>query len=158
MVAVILAAGLSLRMAPEQQAAAGFGGEPLGAPDRARGGRQQGGADLVVVGHDRWNVRKAIADLAAPSSRTRTTPWSQMTSVRAGVLADRKPKAISSFRRHAADDRRDSDRLIARFEELGADKAVWCRFDDASAATRSSFRAGAARRMYRRGINFGCRN
>ena len=158
-VAVILAAGLSLRMAPENKLLLDFGGEPLvrriareavAEPVRAQ--------TFVVVGHDRWNVRKAIADLPVTIVENPDYTESQMTSVRAGVLAAPEAKGYLIIPGDmplltAA----DFDRLIARFEELGADKAV-VPFDETERGNPIVIPGWSREEMYRRGINFGCRN
>jgi molybdenum cofactor cytidylyltransferase len=86
-VGVILAAGLSTRMAPRNKLLLEFGGEPL----VRRLSRQLLAARIdrvfVVVGHDRWNVRKAIRDLDVVVVENPDYFENQMTSVRTGVLA-----------------------------------------------------------------------
>ena len=74
-VAVILAAGLSLRMAPDNKLLLDFGGEPLVRRIAREAAASKAARTFVVVGHDRWNVRKAISRPSqSPSSRTRTIP------------------------------------------------------------------------------------
>ncbi len=158
MVAVILAAGLSLRMAPDNKLLLDFGGEPLVRRIAREAVASKAARTFVVVGHDRWNVRKAIADLAVTIVENPDYTESQMTSVRAGVLAAPEARGYLIIPGDmplltAA----DFDRLIARFEELGADKAV-VPFDDSERGNPIVIPGWSREEMYRRGINFGCRN
>jgi molybdenum cofactor cytidylyltransferase len=157
-VAVILAAGLSARMAPQNKLLLKFGGEPL----VRRLAREAIGSRVsqvfVVVGHDRWNVRKALAGLHVTIVENPDYTESQMTSVRVGVLA--APEAAGYL--IVPGDMplltgADFDRLIARFEELGCEKAV-VPFDDAERGNPIVIPGWSRAEMYRRGINFGCRN
>jgi len=157
-VAVILAAGLSLRMAPDNKLLLDFGGEPLVRRIAREAVASKAARTFVVVGHDRWNVRKAISDLAVTIVENPDYTESQMTSVRAGVLASPEAKGYLIIPGDmplltAA----DFDRLIARFEELGADKAV-VPFDDSERGNPIVIPGWSREEMYRRGINFGCRN
>jgi len=157
-VAVILAAGLSLRMAPDNKLLLDFGGEPLVRRIAREAVASKAARTFVVVGHDRWNVRKAISDLAVTIVENPDYTESQMTSVRAGVLAAPEAKGYLIIPGDmplltAA----DFDRLIARFEELGADKAV-VPFDDSERGNPIVIPGWSREEMYRRGINFGCRN
>lgn len=157
-VAVILAAGLSLRMAPDNKLLLDFGGEPLVRRIAREAVASKAGRVFVVVGHDRWNVRKAVADLAVTIVENPDYTESQMTSVRAGVLAAPEAKGYLIIPGDmplltAA----DFDRLIARFEELGADKAV-VPFDETERGNPIVIPGWSREEMYRRGINFGCRN
>ena len=157
-IAVILAAGLSARMAPQNKLLLSFGGEPL-VRRLAREALESKVAQVfVVVGHDRWNVRKAIAGLPVTIVENPDYTESQMTSVRVGVLA--APEA-SGYLIVPGDmpllTSTDFDRLIARFEELGGEKAV-VPFDDAERGNPIIIPGWSREEMYRRGINFGCRN
>jgi molybdenum cofactor cytidylyltransferase len=157
-VAVILAAGLSLRMAPDNKLLLDFGGEPLVRRIAREAVASKAASVYVVVGHDRWNVRKAIADLPVTIVENPDYTESQMTSVRAGVLAAPEARGYLIVPGDmplltAA----DFDRLIARFEELGADKAV-VPFDDSERGNPIVIPGWSREEMYRRGINFGCRN
>jgi len=157
-IAVILAAGLSLRMAPDNKLLLDFGGEPLVRRIAREAVASKAARIFVVVGHDRWNVRKAVADLAVTIVENPDYTESQMTSVRAGVLAAPEAKGYLIIPGDmpllkAA----DFDRLIARFEELGADKAV-VPFDDTERGNPIVIPGWSREEMYRRGINFGCRN
>ena len=157
-VAVILAAGLSLRMAPDNKLLLDFGGEPLVRRIAREAVASKAARTFVVVGHDRWNVRKAISDLAVTIVENPDYTESQMTSVRAGVLAAPEAKGYLIIPGDmplltAA----DFDRLITRFEELGADKAV-VPFDDTERGNPIVIPGWSREEMYRRGINFGCRN
>ena len=157
-VAVILAAGLSLRMAPDNKLLLDFGGEPLVRRIAREAVASKAARTFVVVGHDRWNVRKAISDLPLTIVENPDYTESQMTSVRAGVLAAPEAKGYLIIPGDmplltAA----DFDRLIARFEELGADKAV-VPFDDSERGNPIVIPGWSRDEMYRRGINFGCRN
>jgi molybdenum cofactor cytidylyltransferase len=157
-VAVILAAGLSLRMAPDNKLLLDFGGEPLVRRIAREAIASKAARVYVVVGHDRWNVRRAVADLAVTIVENPDYTESQMTSVRAGVLAAPEAKGYliipgdMPLLRAA-----DFDLLIARFEELGADKAV-VPFDDTERGNPIVIPGWSREEMYRRGINFGCRN
>jgi molybdenum cofactor cytidylyltransferase len=51
----------------------------------------------------------------------------------------------------------DFDQLIARFEELGGEKAV-VPFDETERGNPIVIPGWSREEMYRRGINFGCRN
>ena len=157
-VAVILAAGLSLRMAPDNKLLLDFGGEPLVRRIAREAVASKAARTFVVVGHDRWNVRKAIADLPVTIVENPDYTESQMTSVRAGVLAAPEARGYLIIPGDmplltAA----DFDRLITRFEELGADKAV-VPFDDTERGNPIVIPGWSREEMYRRGINFGCRN
>ena len=157
-VAVILAAGLSLRMAPDNKLLLDFGGEPLVRRIAREAIASTAKRVFVVVGHDRWNVRKAIADLAVTVVENPDYTESQMTSVRAGVLA--APEATGYLiipgdmpLLKAA----DFDRLIGQFEALGGEKAV-VPYNDAERGNPIVIPGWSREEMYRRGINFGCRN
>ena len=157
-VAVILAAGLSLRMAPDNKLLLDFGGEPLVRRIAREAVASKAARTFVVVGHDRWNVRTAISDLAATIVENPDYTESQMTSVRAGVLA--APEATGYLiipgdmpLLNAA----DFNRLIACFEELGGEKAV-VPFDERERGNPIVIPGWSREEMYRRGINFGCRN
>lgn len=157
-VAVILAAGLSVRMAPDNKLLLDFGGEPLVRRIAREAVASKAARTFVVVGHDRWNVRKAIADLPVTIVENQDYTESQMTSVRAGVLAAPEAKGYLVIPGDmplltAA----DFDRLIARFEELGAEKAV-VPFDETERGNPIVIPGWSREEMYRRGINFGCRN
>jgi molybdenum cofactor cytidylyltransferase len=157
-VAVILAAGLSLRMAPDNKLLLDFGGEPLVRRIAREAAASRARRVFVVVGHDRWNVRKAISDLPVTIVENPDYTESQMTSVRAGVLA--APEAggyliiPGDMPLLAA---RDFDRLIEAFEALGAEKAV-VPFDESERGNPIVIPGWSRDEMYRRGINFGCRN
>lgn len=157
-VAVILAAGLSTRMAPQNKLLLEFGGEPL-VRRLAREALASNVARIfVVVGHDRWNVRKAIADLPLSIVENPDYTESQMTSVRAGVLAAPDAKGYLIIPGDmplltAA----DFNHLIARFDELGGQKAV-VPFDERERGNPIVIPGWSREEMYRRGINFGCRN
>jgi molybdenum cofactor cytidylyltransferase len=157
-VAVILAAGLSLRMAPDNKLLLDFGGEPLVRRIAREAVASRAMRTFVVVGHDRWNVRKAIADLPITIVENPDYTESQMTSVRAGVLAAPEAKGYliipGDMPLLTAG---DFDRLIARFEELAAEKAV-VPFDDTERGNPIVIPGWSREEMYRRGINFGCRN
>lgn len=157
-VAVILAAGLSLRMAPDNKLLLDFGGEPLVRRIAREAAASKAKCVFVVVGHDRWNVRKAISDLPVTIVENPDYTESQMTSVRAGVLAAPEARGYliipGDMPLLAA---ADFDRLIARFEELGADKAV-VPFDETERGNPIVIPGWSREEMYRRGINFGCRN
>jgi molybdenum cofactor cytidylyltransferase len=157
-VAVILAAGLSSRMAPQNKLLLDFGGEPL----IRRLARQVLAAQVaqvfVVLGHDRWNVRKAISDLPVTLVENPDYTGNQMTSVRAGVLAapdadgyliipGDMPLLTSA----------DFDRLIGQFNDLKGEKAV-VPFDTVERGNPIVIPGWSREEMYRRGINFGCRN
>ena len=157
-VAVILAAGLSLRMAPDNKLLLDFGGEPLVRRIAREAVASKAARTFVVVGHDRWNVRKAVSDLAVTIVENPDYTESQMTSVRAGVLAAPEAKGYLIIPGDmpllvAA----DFDLLIARFEELGGEKAV-VPFDDTERGNPIVIPGWSREEMYRRGINFGCRN
>ncbi|NJM91592.1 MAG: nucleotidyltransferase family protein [Rhodospirillaceae bacterium] len=157
-VAIILAAGLSTRMAPQNKLLLDFGGEPLVRRLTREALDSKAAQTFVVVGHDRWNVRKAIGDLAAVIVENPDYTESQMTSVRAGVLAAPEAKGYLIIPGDmplltAA----DFDRLTARFEELGAEKAV-VPFDETERGNPIVIPGWSREEMYRRGINFGCRN
>jgi molybdenum cofactor cytidylyltransferase len=157
-VAVILAAGLSLRMAPDNKLLLDFGGEPIAHRVAREAIASKAARVFVVVGHDRWSVRKALADLPVAIVENPDYTESQMTSVRAGVLAAPEARGYlivpGDMPLLAA---ADFDRLIARFEELGADKAV-VPFDDTERGNPIVIPGWSREEMYRRGINFGCRN
>lgn len=157
-VAVILAAGLSARMAPQNKLLLSFGGEPLVRRIAREALASKAARTFVVVGHDRWNVRKTIADLAVTIVENPDYTESQMTSVRVGVLA--APEA-TGYLVIPGDmpllTGADFDRLIARFEELGGEKAV-VPFDEAERGNPIVIPGWSREEMYRRGINFGCRN
>lgn len=157
-VAVILAAGLSLRMAPDNKLLLEFGGEPLVRRIAREAIASMAKRVFVVVGHDRWNVRKAIADLAVTVVENPDYTESQMTSVRAGVLAAPEAKGYLIIPGDmpllkAA----DFDRLISQFEALGGEKAV-VPYDDSERGNPIVIPGWSREEMYRRGINFGCRN
>jgi molybdenum cofactor cytidylyltransferase len=157
-VAVILAAGLSLRMAPDNKLLLDFGGEPLVRRIAREAVASKAARTFVVVGHDRWNVRKAIADLPVSIVENPDYTESQMTSVRAGVLAAPEAKGyliIPGDMPLLAT--ADFDLLIARFEELGGEKAV-VPFDDTERGNPILIPGWSREEMYHRGINFGCRN
>lgn len=157
-IAVILAAGLSSRMAPQNKLLLDFGGEKL----VHRLAREALGSKLrqvfVVVGHDRWNVRKALAGLPVTIVENPDYTGNQMTSVRTGVLAAPQARGyliipgdmplLTSA---------DFDRLIGRFDELGGEKAV-VPFDETERGNPIIIPGWSREEMYRRGINFGCRN
>jgi molybdenum cofactor cytidylyltransferase len=157
-VAVVLAAGLSLRMAPDNKLLLDFGGEPIVHRIAREAVASKAARVFVVVGHDRWNVRKAITGLPVTIVENPDYTESQMTSVRAGVLAAPEARGYliipGDMPLLAA---ADFDRLIARFEELGADKAV-VPFDDSERGNPIVIPGWSREEMYRRGINFGCRN
>lgn len=157
-VAVILAAGLSTRMAPQNKLLLDFGGEPLVRRLAREALASHAARTFIVVGHDRWNVRKAIGELPVTIVENPDYTESQMTSVRAGVLAAPEAKGYliipgdMPLLRAA-----DFNRLIARFEELGAEKAV-VPFDETERGNPILIPGWSREEMYRRGINFGCRN
>ena len=157
-VAVILAAGLSTRMAPQNKLLLDFGGEPLVRRLAREALASKAARTFIVVGHDRWNVRKAIVDLPVTLVENPDYTESQMTSVRAGVLA--APEAAGyliipgDMPLLAA---ADFDRLITRFVELGGEKAV-VPFDETERGNPIIIPGWSRAEMYRRGINFGCRN
>lgn len=157
-VAVILAAGLSSRMAPQNKLLLEFGGEKLVHRLAREALASQAKQVIVVVGHDRWNVRKALADLPVTLVENPDYTESQMTSVRAGVLA--APEA-DGYLIVPGDmpllGAADFDRLIARFNELGGEKAV-VPFDATERGNPIVIPGWSREEMYRRGINFGCRN
>jgi molybdenum cofactor cytidylyltransferase len=157
-VAVILAAGLSTRMAPQNKLLLDFGGEPLVRRLARETLASKAARTFIVIGHDRWNVRKAIGELTVTIVENPDYTESQMTSVRAGVLAAPEAKGYLIIPGDmplltAA----DFDRLIARFEELGAEKAV-VPFDETERGNPILIPGWSREEMYRRGINFGCRN
>ncbi|HVJ44058.1 MAG TPA: nucleotidyltransferase family protein [Dongiaceae bacterium] len=157
-IAVILAAGLSSRMAPQNKLLLDFGGEPLIRRLAREVLASKVRQTYVVVGHDRWNVRKAIADIAVTLVENPDYTESQMTSVRAGVLAAPEAKGYLVIPGDmplltAA----DFDRLIARFEEFGGEKAI-VPFDESERGNPIVIPGWSRTEMYRRGINFGCRN
>jgi len=157
-VAVILAAGLSSRMAPQNKLLLDFGGEPLVRRLAREALASKAARTFVVVGHDRWNVRKAIGDLPVTIVENPDYTESQMISVRTGVLA--APEAMG-YLIIPGDmpllTAGDFDRLIACFEELGAEKAV-VPFDETERGNPILIPGWSREEMYRRGINFGCRN
>lgn len=157
-IAVILAAGLSARMAPQNKLLLSFGGEPLVHRLAREAVSSKVAQVFVVVGHDRWNVRKAIAGLPVTIVENPDYTESQMTSVRVGVLT--APEA-AGYLIIPGDmpllTSADFDRLIARFEELGGEKAV-VPFDDTERGNPIVIPGWSREEMYRRGINFGCRN
>ena len=157
-IAVILAAGLSLRMAPDNKLLLDFGGEPIVRRIAREAAASNARRVFVVVGHDRWNVRKAIADLPVTIVENPDYTESQMTSVRAGVLAAPEAKGYLII---PGDmpllTARDFDRLIDAFEALGAEKAV-VPFDETERGNPIVIPGWSREEMYRRGINFGCRN
>lgn len=157
-VAVILAAGLSSRMAPQNKLLLEFGGEKLVHRLAREALVSQAKQVIVVVGHDRWNVRKALVDLPVTIVENPDYTESQMTSVRAGVLA---APAADGYLIIPGDmpllGAADFDRLIARFTELGGEKAV-VPFDAAERGNPIVIPGWSREEMYRRGINFGCRN
>ncbi|HNB27108.1 MAG TPA: nucleotidyltransferase family protein [Alphaproteobacteria bacterium] len=157
-VAVILAAGLSSRMAPQNKLLLEFGGEKLVHRLAREALASAAKQVIVVIGHDRWNVRKALADLPVTLVENPDYTESQMTSVRAGVLA--APEA-DGYLIIPGDmpllGAGDFDRLIARFGELKGEKAV-VPFDEAERGNPIVIPGWSREEMYRRGINFGCRN
>lgn len=157
-VAVILAAGLSSRMAPQNKLLLEFGGEQLVHRLAREALTSAAKQVIVVVGHDRWNVRKALADLPVTLVENPDYTESQMTSVRAGVLA--APQA-DGYLIIPGDmpllTSADFDRLIARFSELKGEKAV-VPFDTTERGNPIVIPGWSREEMYRRGINFGCRN
>lgn len=157
-IAVVLAAGLSARMAPRNKLLLDFGGEKLVHRLAREASASKARQVIVVVGHDRWNVRKALADLPVTIVENPDYTESQMTSVRAGVLAAPQadgyliipgdmPLLVAA----------DFDRLIARFDELKGEKAV-VPFDETERGNPIVIPGWSREEMYRRGINFGCRN
>lgn len=157
-VAVILAAGLSSRMAPQNKLLLDFGGEPLVRRLAREALASQVRQVIVVVGHDRWNVRKALSDLKLTIVENPDYTGNQMTSVREGVLA--APQA-DGYLIVPGDmpllNAGDFDRLIAAFDALGGEKAV-VPFDDTERGNPILIPGWSREEMYRRGINFGCRN
>jgi len=157
-IAVILAAGLSARMAPQNKLLLDFGGEPLVRRLAREALSSKAAKVFIVVGHDRWNVRKAIAGLPVTTVENPDYTESQMTSVRAGVLA--APEA-AGYLIIPGDmpllTGADFDRLVARFDELGGEKAV-VPFDETERGNPIVIPGWSREEMYRRGINFGCRN
>jgi molybdenum cofactor cytidylyltransferase len=157
-IAVILAAGLSARMAPQNKLLLDFGGEPLVRRLAREAVSSKAAKVFIVIGHDRWNVRKAIAGLPVTTVENPDYTESQMTSVRAGVLA--APEA-AGYLIIPGDmpllTGADFDRLIARFDELGGEKAV-VPFDETERGNPIVIPGWSREEMYRRGINFGCRN
>ncbi len=157
-VAVILAAGLSSRMAPQNKLLLDFGGEPLVRRLAREALASQAKQIVVVVGHDRWNVRKALSDLKVTIVENPDYTGNQMTSVREGVLA--APQA-DGYLIVPGDmpllTAADFDRLIAAFDALGGEKAV-VPFDDSERGNPILIPGWSREEMYRRGINFGCRN
>lgn len=157
-VAIILAAGLSARMAPQNKLLLDFGGEVLVHRLAREALASHARQVIVVVGHDRWNVRKALADLPVTIVENPDYTESQMTSVRAGVLAAAQADGYLII---PGDmpllTGADFDRLIARFDELGHEKAV-VPFDESERGNPIVIPGWSREEMYRRGINFGCRN
>lgn len=157
-VAVILAAGLSSRMAPQNKLLLDFGGEPLVRRLAREALASAAKQVIVVVGHDRWNVRKALGGLAVAIVENPDYTGNQMTSVRAGVLA--APQA-DGYLIIPGDmpllTAGDFDRLIEMFSALGAEKAV-VPFDEQERGNPIVIPGWSREEMYRRGINFGCRN
>lgn len=157
-IAVILAAGLSSRMAPQNKLLLDFGGEPLVRRLAKEVLASRVRQAFVVVGHDRWNVRKAIVDLPLTLVENPDYTENQMTSVRAGVLA--APEA-DGYLIIPGDmpllTAADFDHLITRFIELGGEKAV-VPFDETERGNPIIIPGWSRAEMYRRGINFGCRN
>lgn len=157
-VAVILAAGLSSRMAPQNKLLLEFGGEPLVRRLAREALASQVKQVIVVVGHDRWNVRKALGDIAVTIVENPDYTGNQMTSVRAGVLA--APQA-DGYLIVPGDmpllTAADFDRLIRAFSALDGERAV-VPFDDAERGNPILIPGWSREEMYRRGINFGCRN
>ena len=157
-IAVILAAGLSARMAPQNKLLLDFGGEPLVRRLAREALSSKAAKVFIVVGHDRWNVRKAIAGLPLTVVENPDYTESQMTSVRIGVLA--APEA-AGYLIIPGDmpllTGADLDRLVARFDELGGEKAV-VPFDETERGNPIVIPGWSREEMYRRGINFGCRN
>lgn len=157
-VGVVLAAGLSVRMAPRNKLLLEFDGEPL--VRRLARRLLAAGVErvIVVVGHDRWNVRKALRDLDIEIVENPDYFENQMTSVRAGVLAG--PEA-EGYLIVPGDmpllQTADFDRLIARFRDLGGERAV-VPFDRGERGNPILVPGWSRAEMYRRGINFGCRN
>ena len=157
-IAVILAAGLSARMAPQNKLLLDFGGEPLVRRLAREALSSKAAKVFIVIGHDRWNVRKAIAGLPVTTVENPDYTESQMTSVCAGVLA--APEA-AGYLIIPGDmpllTGADFDRLVARFDELGGEKAV-VPFDETERGNPIVIPGWSREEMYRRGINFGCRN
>jgi molybdenum cofactor cytidylyltransferase len=157
-VAVILAAGLSSRMAPQNKLLLDFGGEPLVRRLAREALASQARQVIVVVGHDRWNVRKALSDLSVTIVENPDYTGNQMTSVREGVLA--APQA-DGYLIVPGDmpllTAGDFDRLIETFDALGGEKAV-VPFDESERGNPILIPGWSREEMYRRGINFGCRN
>jgi molybdenum cofactor cytidylyltransferase len=157
-IAVILAAGLSSRMAPQNKLLLDFGNEPLVYRLAREALGSHAAQVMVVVGHDRWNVRKALTGLPVTIVENPDYTESQMTSVRTGVLA--APQA-TGYLIIPGDmpllTAEDFNRLMARFEELGSEKAV-VPFDETERGNPILIPGWSREEMYRRGINFGCRN
>ncbi len=157
-VAVILAAGLSSRMAPQNKLLLDFGGEPLVRCLAREALASQARQVFVVVGHDRWNVRKALGEIAVTIVENPDYTGNQMSSVRTGVLA--APQA-DGYLIIPGDmpllSAADFDRLIAAFRALDGEKAV-VPFDEAERGNPILIPGWSREEMYRRGINFGCRN
>jgi hypothetical protein len=104
-------------------------------------------------------VRKAIADLPVTIVENPDYTESQMTSVRAGVLAAPEARGYLIIPGDmplltAA----DFDRLITRFEELEAQTRRSCRSTTTERGNPIVIPAGAGKRCTDAGINFGCRN
>ncbi len=157
-VAIILAAGLSTRMAPQNKLLLEFGSEPLIRRIARQTLASKAMRVFVVLGHDRWNVRKVISDLPVTLVENPDYTESQMTSVRAGVLA--APEAdgyliIPGDMPLLAT--ADFDRLIEQFQELKGEKAV-VPYDSIERGNPIVIPGWSREEMYRRGINFGCRN
>ncbi len=157
-VAVILAAGLSSRMAPQNKLLLDFGGEPLVRHLAREALASQVRQVIVVVGHDRWNVRTALGEIAVTIVENPDYTGNQMTSVRAGVLA--APQA-DGYLIVPGDmpllTAGDFNRLIAAFDAHDGEKAV-VPFDESERGNPIVIPGWSREEMYRRGINFGCRN
>ncbi len=157
-IAVILAAGLSSRMAPQNKLLLDFGGEPLVRHLAREALASQVRQVIVVVGHDRWNVRTALGEIAVTIVENPDYTGNQMTSVRAGVLA--APQA-DGYLIVPGDmpllTAGDFNRLIAAFDAHDGEKAV-VPFDESERGNPIVIPGWSREEMYRRGINFGCRN
>jgi molybdenum cofactor cytidylyltransferase len=157
-IAVVLAAGLSSRMAPRNKMLLDIEGEPMA----RRSVRVSLGSLVaqvfVVVGHDRWNVRKVLAGLPVTIVENPDYFDAQMTSVRAGVLA--APEADGYLIVPGDMPLLTGEHLnvlLERFAELGCEKAV-VPFADGERGNPIVIPGWSRTEMYRRGINFGCRN
>ncbi len=157
-VAVVLAAGISSRMAPHNKMLLDFAGETLVHRSARVALESRADAVIVVVGHDRWRVRKALDGLPVTIVENPDYYEAQMTSVRTGVLA--APEA-QGYLIMPGDmpllTPAHLDRLIEEFEALGREKAV-VPFIDGERGNPIVIPGWSRDEMYRRGINFGCRN